>query len=83
MGSTYGSAGSLVVLFLWVYYSSIILYYGAEFTKAYALKFGSEIKPADYAVTIQIVQVERSGKSVQQNEKNIGETEKEFQMVKD
>ena len=34
VGSTYGTAGSLVVLLLWVYYSSIILYLGAEFTKA-------------------------------------------------
>lgn len=43
IGSTYGAAGSLVVLLLWTYYSSIILYFGAEFTKAYAMKYGSEI----------------------------------------
>ncbi|WP_353137935.1 YihY/virulence factor BrkB family protein, partial [Pseudopedobacter sp.] len=36
VGSTYGGAGSLVILLLWTYYSSIILYFGAEFTKAYA-----------------------------------------------
>ncbi|MEJ7680405.1 MAG: YihY/virulence factor BrkB family protein [Segetibacter sp.] len=45
VGSTYGTAGSLVVLLLWIYYSSIILYFGAEFTKAYAVKYGSEIHP--------------------------------------
>ena len=41
VGSTYGAAGSLVILLLWTYYSSIILYFGAEFTKAYAVKYGS------------------------------------------
>ena len=37
VGSTYGATGSLVILLLWTYYSSIILYFGAEFTKAYAV----------------------------------------------
>lgn len=75
MGSTYGSAGSLVVLLLWIYYSATILYFGAEFTKAYALKFGDEIKPRDYAVTIKMIVVE-SKDSVQENEKNLETAEK-------
>lgn len=83
LGSSYGSAGSLVILLLWVYYSSVILYFGAEFTKAYALKYGSVIKPKDYAVTIQTVQVESSESSVQQNEENTKNTEKEMQSRKD
>ncbi len=83
MGSTYGTAGSLVVLLLWIYYSSVILYFGAEFTKVYALKYGSEIKPDEYAVTIQVVNVESSESSVQQNEKNALSTEKDIQRVKD
>lgn len=83
MGSTYGSAGSLVILMLWVYYSSTILYFGAEFTKAYAMKYGSEIKPDEYAVTVQVVQVESSESSVQQNEKNSEKIEKEVKKVKD
>jgi membrane protein len=49
VGSTYGAAGSLVILLLWVYYSSIILYFGAEFTKSYALKKGAKIIPTEYA----------------------------------
>jgi membrane protein len=65
VGSTYGAAGSLVVLLLWTYYSSIILYFGAEFTKAYAVKYGSEIHPSHYAVTMKQVEVETGGKSVQ------------------
>jgi membrane protein len=39
--SAYGAAGSLVVILLWVYYSAQILFYGAEFTKAYAQRHGS------------------------------------------
>jgi membrane protein len=68
VGSTYGAAGSLVILLLWVYYSSIILYFGAEFTKAYAVKYGTEIHPNDYAVTTKTVEVETGGASVQQKE---------------
>ncbi len=49
IGSTYGAAGSLVILLVWVYYSAIILYFGAEFTKAYALKRGAKIIPDRYA----------------------------------
>jgi membrane protein len=49
VGSTYGSAGSLVILLLWIYYSAIIVYYGAEFTKALAVAGGADIQPSKYA----------------------------------
>jgi membrane protein len=49
MGSAYGAAGSLAVIFVWIYYSSIILYFGAEFTKAYAFNKGARIVPDKYA----------------------------------
>lgn len=64
VGSTYGAAGSLVILLVWVYYSSIILYLGAEFTKVYAIKYGSAIHPNDYAVTTKMVEVEMGKKTV-------------------
>jgi len=67
VGSTYGAAGSLVILLLWTYYSSIILYFGAEFTKAYAIAYGSEIHPSHYAVTTREVEVETEGNSIQDN----------------
>lgn len=67
VGSTYGAAGSLVILLLWTYYSSIILYLGAEFTKAYAVAYGSEIRPSHYAVTTKEIEVETGHNSVQQN----------------
>ena len=42
-GSTYGAAGSLVVILAWVYYAAQILFIGAEFTEVYAVKYGSRI----------------------------------------
>ena len=68
VGTSFGAAGSLVALLIWVYYSSMILYIGAEFTKAYAVKYGSKIYPNDYAVTIQVVATEFENKSIQKNE---------------
>ena len=47
--STYGAAGSVIVLLLWVYYSSQILLLGAEFTRVYAEHHGSRIKPQSFA----------------------------------
>jgi membrane protein len=46
----YGAAGSLVVVMLWVYYSSQILLFGAEFTKNFANKYGEPMRPATYAM---------------------------------
>lgn len=68
IGSTYGAAGSLVILLLWVYYSAIILYFGAEFTKAYAIKYGDAIHPNDYAVTMKQVEIETGEQTIQSNE---------------
>jgi membrane protein len=47
--SLYGAAGSIIILMVWVYYSSIILYLGAEFTKVYAELYGKNILPNEYA----------------------------------
>ncbi|MBP2830754.1 YihY/virulence factor BrkB family protein [Aquimarina sp. U1-2] len=51
-GSTFGAAGSVILILLWVSYSSLILFFGAEFTKVLAHKFGSGIQPASYAEKI-------------------------------
>jgi membrane protein len=59
IGSTYGAAGSLVILLLWVYYSAIILYIGAEFAKAWSTHKGSSIQPNDYAVSLTKIEVEK------------------------
>lgn len=52
IGITYGAAASIVVILIWVYYSSIILYFGAEFTKVYATDYGGSIEVSDTAVFI-------------------------------
>ena len=51
-GAMYGAAASIVVILTWVYYSSIILYFGAEFTEVYARDYGGKVRPSDTAVYI-------------------------------
>lgn len=50
--STYGAAGSLVALLIWIYYSTQILFLGAEFTQIYAQTYGARIEPAANAVAV-------------------------------
>ncbi len=54
VASTYGAAGSLVIVLLWIYYSSQILFLGAEFTQVYATRYGSQIKPSEHAVPVVV-----------------------------
>lgn len=58
MTSAYGAAGSIIVVLLWVYYSAVILYFGAVFTRAYAMQTGSNIYPNNYAVWVEQVEVQ-------------------------
>ncbi len=58
IGVMYGAAGSLVVILLWVFYSSIIFFFGAEITQQYAEMYSHSIEPKDYAVTIEVNEVE-------------------------
>lgn len=53
VATVYGAAGSIIIILLWVYYSAIILYFGAEYTKVYAKAFGGSISPNEYSVEIQ------------------------------
>ncbi len=66
IGNTYGAAGSIIIVLLWVYYSAIILYFGAAFTKNYAHNRGRRIYPNDYAVWIEFVEKEKTGALQQQ-----------------
>ena len=52
IASVYGAAGSVILILIWVYYSAIILYFGAEFTKVYAHTHGDKIIPNEYSVRI-------------------------------
>lgn len=58
-GSTYGAAGSIVLIMLWVSYSCMILFLGAEFTKQYAVYYGRSIEPARDAELINAVEKEQ------------------------
>ncbi|WP_397570326.1 YihY/virulence factor BrkB family protein [Schlesneria sp. T3-172] len=53
VSSAYGAAGSLAVFLLWTYYSSQILFFGAEFTQVYAQLRGHHIVPTEHAVTAE------------------------------
>jgi len=68
ISTAYGTAGSLVILLIWVYYSSLILYFGAEFTKVYAAHYGSRIYPSNYAVWIKHVDIEEEQGTLKQQE---------------
>lgn len=57
--SAYGTAGSLIIILLWVYYSAIILYFGAEFTHVFARHHGRRIAPNKYAIWIETDIIER------------------------
>lgn len=52
VASVYGAAGSVILILVWVYYSAIILYFGAEFTKVFAHTHGKKIVPNEYSVLI-------------------------------
>lgn len=60
LATTYGAAGSIILILVWVYYSAIILYFGAEFTKVYIKKHKRKIIPNHYAVLIDkhVVEIE-------------------------
>jgi membrane protein len=49
-GDVYGAAGSVIIILLWVTYSSLILFFGAEFTKVYTQRYGFKMKPKSHAM---------------------------------
>lgn len=58
LDDTYGAAGSLVIFLVWVYYSSVIVLLGAEFTQVYAINRGRVIRPASNAIKVQMQEIE-------------------------
>ncbi|MCU0469123.1 MAG: YihY/virulence factor BrkB family protein [Arcicella sp.] len=58
IGGAFGAAGSVIIILLWVYYSSIILFLGAEFTKVYTQTYGKGIQPNEHAVLLIKKEVE-------------------------
>jgi membrane protein len=66
VGSTFGAAGSLVLILIWVYYSAQIFFFGAEITQVYANKMGSRIFPDEDAV--KITEEERAQQGIPHDE---------------
>jgi membrane protein len=56
-GSTYGAAGSAIILLVWVNYSALIIFFGAEFTQQFADKYGQCVQPKANAVRIEVREV--------------------------
>lgn len=56
---TYGAAGSIVLILLWVYYTAAILYFGAIYTREYATVMGIPIEPSQFAVHVETQEIER------------------------
>ncbi|MBE2271508.1 MAG: YihY/virulence factor BrkB family protein [Anaerolinea sp.] len=63
IASSYGAAGSFVVLLLWIYYSAQILLFGAEFTQVFARRYGSKIEPADNARLVSAEDLAQQGQT--------------------
>ncbi len=57
LATVFGAAGSVIIIMIWVYYSSATLYLGAVFTKVYATNFGGRIFPNEYSMWIRIEEV--------------------------
>jgi membrane protein len=57
MATIYGAAGSVIIIMVWAYYTSVILYLGAEVTKVYATQYGSKIQPSDFSEWIITEQI--------------------------
>lgn len=70
VGNTFGAAGSLAIMLIWIYYSAQILFFGAEFTQVYANRYGSRIVPDPGMV--KITEQERAEKGIP-HEKNMKE----------
>ncbi|MBC7650147.1 MAG: YihY/virulence factor BrkB family protein [Deinococcales bacterium] len=68
---TYGAASAVVIILLWVYYASFILYLGAEFTKVYAYTKGKGIRPNETAVYIIKQEAKEMGKNTYLDEEEV------------
>jgi membrane protein len=62
--SAYGAASALITLLLWVYYSSQILLFGAEFTQVYACRAGRGVIPGEHAIRVETKEVKSRGQEL-------------------
>ncbi|WP_439882414.1 YihY/virulence factor BrkB family protein [Pontibacter sp. MBLB2868] len=66
LADTYGAAGSLVLILVWVYYTSVIFLLGAEFTQVHSRVRDHGIKPEEHAVKVKVKEVEEDEKQSSQ-----------------
>lgn len=66
VATTFGAAGSLAILLLWIYYSAQILFLGAEFTQVYANRYGSKVVPD--ADAVKVTEEERAQQGIPHQE---------------
>lgn len=76
VGSAYGAAGSLVIILLWIYYSAQIFLLGAEFTKMYARRCGSPVRPTPQAQPVTTEARAQEGLSPSHSEETSSDTPK-------
>ena len=69
-GSIYGAAGSIIIIMLWVTYSSLILLFGAEFTWVYSKRYSHGIRPRSYAKFVKTIKVSHHNKTPLQNNRS-------------
>ena len=62
IASVYGAAGSVIIILIWVYYTAIILYFGAEIVKAYVHIDNQDIIPNDFSVNVEEIEIELPAK---------------------
>lgn len=67
MSDAYGVAGALILILLWIFYSALILFFGAEVTQQYALYFGHDILPKEHAVRVKEQEIPREEIVASQN----------------
>jgi membrane protein len=72
-GSAYGAAGSIILLMLWVSYSCMIVFFGAEFTKQYAVQYGAKIQPKRGA---ELILPDEKEQEVKEKREAVEKTEK-------
>ena len=75
LATAYGAAGSVIIILLWVYYAAAILYFGAVFTRVYAISRGCRIYPSKYAVWVEQKEIE-SNSSLKKHAEKTGVSEK-------
>ncbi len=81
MESAYGAAGSLALILLWIYYSAMILLFGAELTQVWAKQKGAGVKPAEGAVLIEQKPVVVDRSVVNNAEKRTSDYDTEQELV--